>query len=95
MLRRRNVAWQKAKRTHCFQLIFSLYKSISLSFFGFVLKEMEKVVFPIVAIDGDHGVDDDGDDGEREEGEECFLYESAADAIKFFSAAGDKSDVEQ
>ena len=56
---------------------------------------MEKVVFPIVAIDGDHGVDDDGDDGEREEGEECFLYESAADAIKFFSAAGDKSDVEQ
>ena len=63
-----------------------------MSFFGFVLKEMEKVVFPIVAIDGDHGVDDDG---EREEGEECFLYESAADAIKFFSAAGDKSDVEQ
>ena len=61
------------------------------------MKKIEKVVFIILVIEGDHGcVDDDGDDdGEREEGEECFLYESAADAIKFFSAAGDKSDVEQ
>ena len=57
---------------------------------------MEKVVFLLIVIDGDDGGDDeDDDDGEREEGEECFLYESAADAIKFFSAAGDKSDVEQ
>ena len=76
-------------------LIFSLYKS--LSFFGFVLKETERVIFLLIVIDGDDGGGDDEDDGdsEREEGEECFLYESAADAIKFFSAAGDKSDVEQ
>ena len=67
-----------------------------MSSFGFVLEEMEKVVFLLIVIDGDDGGDDeDDDDGEREEGEECFLYESAADAIKFFSAAGDKSDVEQ
>ena len=66
---------------------------------------MEKVVFILVVIDSDDDGGDDEDyggenddedgDGEREEGEECFLYESAADAIKFFSAAGDKSDVEQ
>ena len=65
---------------------------------------MELVVFLLAVIedydDGDDVDDeendeDDDDDGEREEGEECFLYESAADAIKFFSAAGDKSDVEQ
>ena len=76
-----------------------------MSFFGFFLEEMGLVVFLLIVIDDDDGGDvvddgendddDDDDDGEREEGEECFLYESAADAIKFFSAAGDKSDVEQ
>ena len=35
----------------------------------------------------------DGDDVYEEE--LCFLYESKADAIKFFSAAGDKSDARQ
>ena len=56
----------------------------------------DSILWGITPTDDDGGDDnDDDDDGEREEGEECFLYESAADAIKFFSAAGDKSDVEQ